>query len=867
MNNHKIRAVIAVSVLLGLLAGGLWPVVAQKAPQPGQVSGSKIEYKAGEILVKFRAGLSSASAERVSQRYGASYVRRLDGSDIEVWQVLEGSELATAARLNDDPLVEFAEPNYRVYAFEIPNDPLFDNQWAHGLMHSPAAWDIVTGEQTVTIAIIDTGIDETHPDLADKIVAGYDYVDNDTDPHDENGHGTHVAGIAAAMTDNGLGVAGMNWEARIMPIRVLDAEGVGYVDILAEGISWAYANGAKVLNISLGGYGNSQSLVDAVNLAHAAGSLVVAAMGNDNTSDRTYPAANNHVLAVAATDRHDARAAYSNYGGHCDVAAPGGYMTVYQDPDGIYSTMPTYDVHMTTSDYYLTNYDYVHGTSQAVPYVAGLAALLWSLQPSLTPDQVQATIEATAVDRGAPGWDRFYGHGRVDALAAVCASSGSPAAPVISPIGNVGGEGTYLVDWNNVPYAVSYTLEEADNPVFIPSTVHGGLVNSQFQVTGNHGGAWYYRVRANSPCGDSSWSVTRQVLVRPDRPALDPIDNPSRADTYWVSWDVPPGAASYTLEQAESSDFLSPAVRYRGTALAYEVTGQRGGTWYYRVWAHNAAGDSDPSEPQSTTVDPAPLPEPELDPIDNEDKDGNYLVTWSEVTTATSYLLEESRNPYFVTASEILTTGLQYRAVNQAGGTWHYRVRALGAEGDSPWSDPRQVVVPAWYYFPLVAEKFYVPGPGEEIENGDFEQGRVAWTEFSARGRVLIRQSGFPNGVTPHSGAWAAWLGRVSDELATIEQQVTVPASRPYLKYWHWIKSEDFGEWDQASVWANGVEVESYNLNQDEDTGGWVLHTVDLGAYAGQSVALQIRVETDDTLDSSLFVDDLSFGVSAAASK
>jgi thermitase len=868
VNNHKIRAVIAVLVLLGLLAGWLWPVMAQNPPRPGQVSDSRIEYKAGEILVKFRAGLSSASAERVSQRYDASYVRNLDGSDIEVWHVPQGSELATAARLNDDPLIDFAEPNYRVYAFDrVPNDPLYGNQWAHGLIQSPAAWDIVTGEPTVTIAILDTGIDETHPDLAGKIVGGYDYIDNDTDPHDLNGHGTHVAGIAAAVTDNGLGVAGMTWEARIMPVRVLDAEGAGYVDILAEGIIWAYANGAEVLNISLGGYGNSQSLVDAVNLAHAAGSLVVAAMGNDDSGARTYPAANNHVLAVAATDRHDLRAPYSNYGAHCDVAAPGGYMTEYQDPDGIYSTMPTYDVYMTTSDQYLVNYDYVQGTSQAVPYVAGLAALLWSLEPSLTPDQVQATIKATAVDGGAPGWDQFYGHGRIDALAAVCTHSSSPATPILSPIDNPGGEGTYLVDWNDVPYAVSYTLEEADNPFFIPSTVHDGLSNSQFKVIGNHGGSWYYRVRANSPCGNSAWSDTRQVLVSPDRPAMEPIVNPGRADAYWVTWDAPAGATSYTLEEDDSSDFLSPTVRYRGNALAYEVTGQREGTWHYRVWAHNAAGDSDPSAPQLTTVDPAPLPGPDLNPIVNDDKDGDYLVTWSEVTTATSYLLEESRNPYFVTAGEILTTGLQYHAVDQPGGTWHYRVRALGAEGDSPWSDPQSAVVPVWRYFPLVSKEFYGPAAGEEIENGDFEQGRVVWTEFSARGRDLIRQSGFPNGVAPHSGTWATWLGGASDELATIEQEVTVPADKPYLHYWHWIKSEDFPGYDQASVWANGVSVETYDLDQDADTGGWVLHIVDLGAYAGQSVVLQIRVETDDILDSSLFIDDLSFGVGAAASK
>jgi thermitase len=862
VDSHKIRAVIAVLILLASLAGGVWTAVAQEVQPPFEPTSPHDEFKAGQILVKFRERVSTDLAEDVLQQVDAVYVRSLYGSDIEVWQVPEGSELATAERLDANPLIEYAEPNYRVYAFDtVPNDPSYGKQWAHTIMQSPAAWDITTGKTNVTIAILDTGIDETHPDLVGKIVPGYDYVDNDNNPHDENGHGTHCAGIAAAVTNNGVGVAGMNWKARIMPIRVLDAEGSGYVDVLAEGIFWAYAQGARVLSISLGGSQYSLSVQDAVNAARASGSLVVASMGNDNSSQPMYPAAYSKVLAVAATGRNDLRAPYSNYGSHCDVAAPGGNMAAYHDPQGIYSTMPTYPVHMTTFDDYYMNYDYVHGTSQATPYVAGLAALLWGLEPSLTPDQVETTLENTAVDKGALGWDPYYGHGRVNALAALRVYS-RPVAPLLSPIGNADGDGLYLVDWNDVPYATAYRLEEDDNPFFTTPAVRYSGANSQYQVTGQPGGTWYYRVRGSNGYGDSPWSNVGWVTVKPAPPTLLTISNPGNEDEYQVAWLAPSGAVGYTLEQDDNFLFSSPMVRYEGTSLHYNVTGQPGGTWYYRVRATNAAGDSDWSTFQSTAVDPAALSPPNWIPIDNGDGDREYLVDWLDVTDATSYALEQSRDLYFAAPTEVYSgTMSEFLVTDQPGGTWHYRVRAFGADGRSPWSDQQLAVVPVWGYFPLVAMKYSLRG----IENGDFEAGSTIWTEFSSNGYDLILPGGFLGGVAPHSGSWAVWLGGAHNETAYIEQQVTVPAGRPYLQYWHWIDSEDSCGFDLASVRVNGVRIETYDLCGSKKTAGWVVHTVNLGAFAGQSIALQIRVQTDDSRLSNLYVDDVSFKASSTA--
>lgn len=179
----------------------------------------------------------------------------------------------------------------------------------------------------------------------------------------------------------------------------------------------------------------------------------------------------------------------------------------------------------------------------------------------------------------------------------------------------------------------------------------------------------------------------------------------------------------------------------------------------------------------------------------------------------------------------------------------------------SPWSGQGVVVVPVWGYFPFIAERYSLRG----IENGDFEAGSTRWTEFSSNGYDLILPGGFPEGIAPHSGSWAVWLGGDQNETAYIEQQVTVPVERPYLQYWHWIVSEDFCGFDLASVRVDGVPVDTYDLCTLRNTPGWVVHTTNLGAFAGQSIALQIRVKTDDSLLSNLYVDDVSFASSSAA--
>jgi len=219
MRHRTLAATASVLILIGLLLSGLSPAAARQFGQQGFDLAPESEFKAGEVLVEFRPDLVSASvADAIRTQSDAVRARTLYKSDVEVWQVPEGQEQALVEELNANPAVEYAELNYRYYILGAPNDPRYGDQWAHTVMQSAAAWDLTTGSSAVTIAIIDSGIDENHPDLQAKIVPGYDFVDDDTNPHDLNGHGTHCAGIAAAVTNNATGVAGMDWQARIMPV-------------------------------------------------------------------------------------------------------------------------------------------------------------------------------------------------------------------------------------------------------------------------------------------------------------------------------------------------------------------------------------------------------------------------------------------------------------------------------------------------------------------------------------------------------------------------------------------------------------------------------------------------------------------------
>ena len=332
---------------------------------------------------------------------------------------------------NSNPDIEYAEPDYLHELHYLPNDPYFyTKQWNlhndsiyngshYADIDAPEAWDITRGNNKITIAIVDTGIQTDHPDLSSNLIPGYDIADNDPDPSDYVGHGTHVSGIAAAATDNGFGIAGVCPDCNIMPIKVSTGTyNLIFQSNVINGIIYAVDNGADVINISIGGDA-SNAYRDAILYAYNAGKVIVASAGNDSSDYIYYPAGYKEVIAVGASDNQDKRSFYSNYGYHVDALAPG---TV------IYSTC--------TAGTWCDKF----GTSMAAPHVAGVAGLLLSNNPALSPDQVKWHIELGAQDlagdpaEDAPGWDKFHGWGRINAYNAL---------QTISPGATFSAESTY----------------------------------------------------------------------------------------------------------------------------------------------------------------------------------------------------------------------------------------------------------------------------------------------------------------------------------------------------------------------------------------------------------------------------------------
>ncbi|MNK60372.1 Thermophilic serine proteinase precursor [compost metagenome] len=381
-------------------------------------------------VIEFRSGASGRGLSDLMAKNGVKSVSSLPQLGMSVVSLPKGKDRAGLLKtLAAHPDVASVEADARVRASYVPNDPQHRSQYGNNALRLPQAWDVARGKGVI-VAVVDTGVDLSHPDLRENLVSGISFVNQveveDWDnpgqtlvepfankgPIDDHGHGTHVAGtIAAAM--NGIGVVGAAPNAKIMPVKVLSHTRSGFGSDVASGIVWAVEHGAKVINLSLGVYGGSKPVERAVRYALAKGVVVVAAMGNDREDSYleygihpSYPAALPGVIAVGATDDRDQVASFSNAGKWISVSAPG---------VDILSTTPTYEV----SDPLPYEYGSMSGTSMASPYVSGVAALLLSLYPNMTPAQVKARLESTADDVGIPGFDTFTGHGRINAARAL----------------------------------------------------------------------------------------------------------------------------------------------------------------------------------------------------------------------------------------------------------------------------------------------------------------------------------------------------------------------------------------------------------------------------------------------------------------
>jgi thermitase len=397
-----------------LLAGGLtWGVSVFFASSLAFAASPPHDFEAGHVLVKFKNSVPSSRADEIVQGQNHLTEEKVGNGrlgELRRIRVPQGSEANTVQLYKNMPEVEYAELNARVKAGGTsitPNDPNFSKQWYLTDINAPKAWATTVGSKNVVIAILDTGVDSSHPDLAPNIVAGYNFYDGNTDTSDVQGHGTAVAGSVVQATNNGIGGAGVCWDCGIMPVRIAyddNGEAYAYYSTVATGMQWAIENGAKLENISYEGLSGSSTILSAAQYVYQNGGLVFGCAGND--SENQGYAASPYLNIVSALVSGDTLASFSNYGANVTFSAPG---------NNIYTTQMD------------GTYGYWWGTSFSSPIAAGVAALVWSVNSSLTNAQVNTILINSADDLGAAGWDEDYGYGKVDAAKAVAAAAPAPS--------------------------------------------------------------------------------------------------------------------------------------------------------------------------------------------------------------------------------------------------------------------------------------------------------------------------------------------------------------------------------------------------------------------------------------------------------
>src|SRR5579864_3446946 len=355
------------------------------------------------LLVGFKQGVPDSQVDAVVQGLQGRGHEQVPGTSVQVVSLpANANENASANAFKNRPEVEFVEFDEIVPVSAVtPNDPAYAPWQSPYLsqIFAPAAWSSTTGSASVVIAIIDTGVESTHPDLASKMVAGWNIYGKNSDTSDVYGHGTMVAGTAAAATDNGIGMAGVCWNCLIMPVRISDTKGYATYSNMASGISWAASHGARVANLSYEA-STSSTVTQAAQAFMNAGGVVTIAAGNEGIFISAPD--NSSALTVGGLNGTNTLYSWSNYGNIIDLVAPG----------SVYTTFPG------------GGYGLASGTSFAAPIVAGVAGLMFSANPSLTPASVMSMLKQSATDLGAPGWDSTFGWGDVNASGAVALAMG-----------------------------------------------------------------------------------------------------------------------------------------------------------------------------------------------------------------------------------------------------------------------------------------------------------------------------------------------------------------------------------------------------------------------------------------------------------
>ncbi len=412
--------------------------------------------------------MTEAALHALLASHGASEHATIPALDVRIVAVPAHAAEKVLLALQRNQDVEYAEPDFQARAIGTTNDPYFTqgSQWYLTKIEAPAAWDTTTGSSNVVVAVLDTGVLASHPDISGKVLAGYNFVSNNTNTTDDNGHGTAVAGFTSASTNNGVGMAAVSWANSVLPVKVLGADGSGTYSGISNGITWAADKGARIINLSLGGTSSSRTLQDAVNYAWKKNVILIAAAGNNGNNTAVYPAACTNVVAVSATNSSDGRPSWSNYGSYVDVSAPGVSVLSLSGASG---------------------YANWNGTSFSSPVTSGVVALMASANTSLSNAGIVDALLKHSDDIGAAGYDVYFGNGRVNARRAVAAVKTTTPADTSAPVASINSP----ADGATLSGSVGVSVSATDNlgvtmiELYIGGVLYGQSSSSSATFTWN----------------------------------------------------------------------------------------------------------------------------------------------------------------------------------------------------------------------------------------------------------------------------------------------------------------------------------------------------------------------------------------------
>lgn len=537
------RAVVTAIVALGSLVATAIPGAATAHPSPAPMpapiarvasasGGQASSPVAARVLVRYRAGTTSDVSDRLERSASATKKGEIAQLRVRVLEVPAGTEAAVMRALSADPRVEFAERDQTVSITNTtPNDYWWPSEWSQVKTRTNAAWDLTRGSSSVTIAVLDTGVDLTQPDLQGKLVAGYNVVAGTGDPTDDNGHGTWAAGVAGAASNNSIGVTSYCWGCSLMPVKVLGADGTGAMSSVAAGITWATDHGARVISMSLAGTAGTSTVQSAVQYAHSHGVVLIAASGNYGNSSPTYPAAYPEVLSVAGTDQNDALYSWSNYGSWVKLAAPGCNYTTGRS--GWYGSFC--------------------GTSAATPAIAGIVGLALSYSPAATNTTVESALQSSAVKIGSA-----VAYGRVDAYAALLAlgaptASASPAAtasPTASPSPSAAATPTPASTPSLTPTPSPTPATTSAPSVAMLSTTFSGAITNK-----NPSRSFTLSSGAGTATATLAFSKALPLMLTFTAADGTVLATTNGASPLWLTFAVPAGTSQITVSGTAQSSF------------------------------------------------------------------------------------------------------------------------------------------------------------------------------------------------------------------------------------------------------------------------------------------------------------------------